>query len=73
MLSESAYDDMADVYYTTNGTAIHMIYSSQNTGRDQKTEQFIYSGPCILRPPIQPEKYGLKLKMVLKWIEGLLC
>ena len=25
-----------------------------------------YSGTCILRPPIQPEKYGLKLKAVLK-------
>ena len=23
--------------------------------------------PCILRPPFQPEKYGLKLKVVLKW------
>ena len=27
----------------------------------------LYSGPCILRPPIQPEKYGIKLKVVLKW------
>ncbi len=28
----------------------------------------LYSGPCILRPiTIQPEEYGLKLKMVLKW------
>ncbi len=26
----------------------------------------MYSGPCILRPPIQPEKYGRKLKVVLK-------
>ena len=26
----------------------------------------IYSGPCDLRPPIQPAKYGLNLKMVLK-------
>ncbi len=25
-----------------------------------------YSDPCILRPPIQPEKYCLKLKVVLK-------
>ncbi len=25
-----------------------------------------YSKPCILRPPIQPEKFGLKLKVVLK-------
>ncbi len=24
------------------------------------------SGPCILRPPIQPEKCGRKLKTVLK-------
>ena len=26
-----------------------------------------YSGPCILRPPLQPGKYGLKLEVVLKW------
>ncbi len=26
-----------------------------------------YNDPCIIRPPIQPEKYGLKLKMVLNW------
>ena len=25
-----------------------------------------YNGPCDLRPPIQPAKYGLKLKVVLK-------
>ncbi len=30
----------------------------------------IYSGPCILRPPIQPEKCGLKLTVcVLKWMD----
>ncbi len=29
--------------------------------------QVNYSCPCILRPPIQPEKYGFKLKVVLKW------
>ncbi len=27
----------------------------------------IYSGPCILRPPIEAATYGLKLKVVLKW------
>ena len=27
----------------------------------------MYSGPCILRPPIQTEKYDLKLKVFLKW------
>ncbi len=27
---------------------------------------YTYSGPCNLRPPIQPAKYGLKLKVVLK-------
>ena len=27
----------------------------------------MYSGPCILRPPLQPEKNGLKLEVVLKW------
>ena len=26
-----------------------------------------YNGPCILRPPIQPEKCGLILKVVLIW------
>ncbi len=26
----------------------------------------IYSGPCNLRPTIQPAKYGLKLKVFLK-------
>ncbi len=28
-------------------------------------EIMIYSGPCDLRPPIQPAKHGLKLKVVL--------
>ncbi len=27
----------------------------------------MYSVPCILRPPLQPEKYGLKWEVVLKW------
>ncbi len=27
----------------------------------------VYSGLCILRPLVQPEKYGLNLKVVLKW------
>ncbi len=27
----------------------------------------IYSGPCILRPPLQSEKYGLNWEVVLKW------
>ncbi len=27
----------------------------------------VYSGPCILRPPLQPEICGLKSKVVLKW------
>ena len=26
----------------------------------------LYSGPCNLRPPIQPAEYGLNLKVVLK-------
>ncbi len=25
----------------------------------------VYSGPSILRPPIHPKRYGLKLKVVL--------
>ena len=28
---------------------------------------YAYSGPCILRPLLQPEKYGLKLKVILIW------
>ena len=28
---------------------------------------YMYSDPCILRPPLQPGKYGLKLEVVLKW------
>ncbi len=27
---------------------------------------YMYCGPCILRPPIQAEKYSLKLKVALK-------
>ncbi len=27
----------------------------------------VYSGPCIIRQPIQPEKYDLKFEVVLKW------
>ncbi len=27
----------------------------------------MYIGPCILRSPVRPEKYGLKLKVFLKW------
>ncbi len=30
---------------------------------------YMYSGPCILRPPIQPGKYGLKIGDGLK-MEG---
>ena len=28
---------------------------------------FIYSGPCILRPPLRPQNFDLKLEVVLKW------
>ncbi len=31
----------------------------------------IYSGPCILRSPIQPRKRGLKFEVVWKWKEYL--
>ncbi len=27
----------------------------------------MYSSPCILRPPLQPLNFGLKLKVVLNW------
>ncbi len=30
-------------------------------------DRWMGSGPCILRPLIQTEKCGLKLKAVLKW------
>ncbi len=29
----------------------------------------VYSGPCDLRPPIQPAKYSLKLKVVLNMLK----
>ncbi len=32
-----------------------------------KLDRIDYSGPCILRPPLQPGKYGLILEVVLKW------
>ncbi len=31
----------------------------------QNTMSYIYSGPCDLRPPILPTKYGLIMKVVL--------
>ncbi len=31
----------------------------------------MYSDPCDLRPPIQPAKYDLKLKVVLKYRRGI--
>ncbi len=30
---------------------------------------YFYRGPCILRPSIQPENYGLKLKVVLNMLK----
>ena len=32
----------------------------------------LYTGPCISRPPVQPLKCGLNLKVVLKWGGGYL-
>ncbi len=32
----------------------------------------MYRGPCFLRPPVQPEKYGLKLEVVIKWLYSAL-
>ncbi len=31
------------------------------------SDLLLYNGPYILRPPIQTEKCGLKVKVVLKW------
>ncbi len=30
-------------------------------------QAIVYSDLCVLRPPIQPGKYRLKLEVVLKW------
>ncbi len=35
--------------------------------RQSVPQTYSTSVPCILRPSLQPEKYGLKLKIVLKW------
>ncbi len=45
----------------------HMVALLQTFGpQAQNKSQIQYSGPCDLRPPIQPAKYGLKMKVVLK-------
>ncbi len=46
-------------------------YQVQNRCNYQLQNQFniIYRGSCILRPPILPEKYGLKIEGSLK-MEG---
>ncbi len=43
-----------------------MSYFVENYSFECQKEENAYSSPRILRPLIQPEKYGLKLKMVLK-------
>ncbi len=32
-----------------------------------RVQIYMYSGPCILRPPLQPGIFGLKWEVVLKW------
>ncbi len=48
-------------------TGINSWYMADTFRQQQLLQKlYVYSGPCNLRPPIQPAKYGLKLKMVLK-------
>ncbi len=43
-------------------------HSIENRLEARSFQNMYYSGPCILRPPVQPEKnIGLKLEVVLKW------
>ncbi len=37
-----------------------------------ETTKSSHSGPCILSPPLQPDKCGLKFEVVLKWRDILI-
>ncbi len=41
-------------------------HSNENGTGACSFQYMYYSSPCVLRPPIQPEKYGLKLEVILK-------
>ncbi len=49
----------------SNKKTLHHIHISYRP-LDSDKKKYMYSGPCDLRLPIQPAKYGLKLKVVLK-------
>ncbi len=46
---------------------LHQYPPSNNWDTPSAKSFCTYSGPCILRPPVQLDKYGLKLEVVLKW------
>ncbi len=54
--------------WATRDTGCHKPLSQQldTTGRAGTDREARYSGPCILRPPIQPGNCGPKFE-VLKW------
>ncbi len=47
------------IKYNVYNAALLHVYHAHIPG--------IYLGPCILRSPIDPGKYGLKFKVVLEW------
>ncbi len=55
---------------TLYGEGYHLILvkrpSEDDLHSNGRMTYWQYSGSCDLRPPIQPAKYGLKLKVVLK-------
>ena len=48
------------------GLTAYICVASKIKLINKKIFSNIYNGPCILRPPIQSEKCGLKLKVVLR-------
>ncbi len=53
--------------FTLNEYGVTCAHCGFYTGLSVMSQPYMCSGPCILGPPLQPEKYGLKLKAVLKW------
>ncbi len=54
------------MYQFVTSSASPMYFEMIHLRNNQPHVNYMYSGPCILRPPILPVKYGLKLKVVLK-------
>ena len=44
-----------------------IIWRQQHPYINSTSGKEYYIAPCVLRPAIQPEAYGLKIKVVLKW------